>query len=424
MTGITWLILRAALQLIIIASIHQPSTSTFKLFDKLCLLSQGKTCYFGPISNTRDYLARLGHVMPSEVNPAEFYLDLINVDLAKPGDDTLERVARLTQAWAESEETNLVKAEIQRAVTSSRDLEKGLADLSKLRIERPSPWTIPIVLLHRSWIKAYRDVVAYGIRVVMYLGLAILMGTVFLRLNTNQSSIQPFINAIFFGSAFMSFMAVAYVPSFLEDRATFAKERANGLVGPLAFNVSNFFIGLPFLLAISLLFSVVEYWLSNFRPDGHAFWMWVMWLFLDLVAAESLVVLVSAIFPVFVVALAVAAFLNGLWMCVDGFLVPMNVLNPFWKYVFHYIDYQAYVFQGMMVNEFKARTYSCASTSAGNYHCMYESDLNSVGKIRGTSVLEAFDIHTGLEKTWAGIMIGIILGYRVLAYLALALRKT
>jgi hypothetical protein len=45
----------------------------------------------------------------------------------------------------------------------------------------------------------------------------------------------------------MSFMAVAYVPAFLEDRATFIKERANGLYGALPFMVSNFIIGLPFL---------------------------------------------------------------------------------------------------------------------------------------------------------------------------------
>lgn len=51
----------------------------------------------------------------------------------------------------------------------------------------------------------------------------------------------------FFGSAFMSFMAVAYVPAFLEDRSTFVKERANGLYGPTAFLVSNFIIGLPYL---------------------------------------------------------------------------------------------------------------------------------------------------------------------------------
>ena len=45
----------------------------------------------------------------------------------------------------------------------------------------------------------------------------------------------------------MSFMAVAYVPAFLEDRATFIKERANGLYGATAFMVANFLIGLPYL---------------------------------------------------------------------------------------------------------------------------------------------------------------------------------
>lgn len=45
----------------------------------------------------------------------------------------------------------------------------------------------------------------------------------------------------------MSFMAVAYVPAFLEDRATFVKERANGLYGATAFTIANFFIGIPYL---------------------------------------------------------------------------------------------------------------------------------------------------------------------------------
>jgi len=65
-----------------------------------------------------------------------------------------------------------------------------------------------------------------------------------------------------------------------------------------------------------------------------------MWLFLDLVAAESLVVFLASIFPNFVVALALIAFANGLWMSVGGFLVSPKVLNVFWLYVFHYIDYQ------------------------------------------------------------------------------------
>ncbi|KAF2459939.1 putative ATP-binding cassette transporter [Lineolata rhizophorae] len=409
--------------LVIIASIHQPSTSTYHMFDKLCLLSLGKTCYFGPISEARAYFTKIGYEMPAEVNPAEYFLDLINIDLVREGDDVRARMDHITREWAASNESVLVKNEIDRTIEAAKHPEKTMPDLDKIKINKPNPVVIPWTLLHRSWIKSYRDVVAYGIRIVMYLGLAILMGTVFLRLKSSQTYIQPFINAIFFGGAFMSFMAVAYVPAFLEDRATFAKERANGLVGPLSFMISNFIIGLPFLFLITVLFSIVIYWLTNFRNDGSAFMMWVLWLFLDLVAAESLVVLVSCVFPVFVVALAITAFANGLWMCVDGFLVPMNILNAFWKYVFHYIDFQAYVFQGMMVNEFKERTYDCTTTPDGGYQCMYPSELNSEGKIAGTAVLDAFGINTGLQGTWVGIMIGIIAVYRILAYLALRFVK-
>jgi ABC-type multidrug transport system permease subunit len=410
-------------QLVIIASIHQPSTTTFKLFDKLCLLSRGKTCYFGSVVGARDYFHKIGYRMPPEVNPAEFYLDLINTDLVRDGDDTAGRIQNITEAWTASEESAAVKQEISFVMSSVNDTTKQVPQLSDIKVEKPKPWTIPWVLLRRAWIKSYRDIVAYGIRIVMYLGLAILMGTVFLRFSTTQEHIQPFINAIFFSSAFMSFMAVAYVPAYLEDQATFFKERANGIVGPLSFMFANFLIGLPFLFLITVLFSVVEYWLTGFRADGTAFWMFVLWLFLDLVAAESLVVLVSSVFPIFVVSLAVTAFANGLWMCVDGFLVPMSILNPFWKYVFHYIDYQAYVFQGMMVNEFKHRTYECAQSAPGQYQCMYRSDLNSVGKIDGVAVLENFGINPNIQGTWIGIMIGIITVYRVLGYLALRLRS-
>jgi len=214
----------------------------------------------------------------------------------------------------------------------------------------------------------------------------------------------------------MSFMAVAYVPAFLEDRAMFVKERANGLYGPAAFLLSNFLTGLPFLFLISVLFSTVAYWLMNMNPTGPAFMTWIMRLFLDLLAAESLVVLLASLFPNFVVALALIAFANGLWMSVGGFLVSMPVLNAFWKYGFHYIDYQAYVFQGMMVNEFGGRAYACGQTAGGSCQCLYPSELQAQCKISGSAVLDNYGYSTGKEEEWVGILLGIIAVYRVLAW--------
>ncbi|KAL3712033.1 hypothetical protein TMatcc_000728 [Talaromyces marneffei ATCC 18224] len=409
--------------LVIIASIHQPSTATFMLFDKLFLLSRGKTCYFGPVSNAPDYFGRIGYPMPSAVNPAEFFLDLINTDLVKEGDDVVARTKDITQKWLVSKEAASINQEIEDIIAKAKQPGTSVPQLTDIHVQKPRSWAIPLVLLQRAWIKSYRDIVAYGIRIIMYLGLAILMGTVFLRFSPTQEYIQPYINAMFFSSAFMSFMAVAYVPAYLEDQATFYKERANGIVGPLAFMISNFIIGLPFLFIIAFLFAVVEYWLTGFRASGTGFMTFLMWLFFDLVAAESLVVLVSSVFPVFVVALAVTAFVNGLWMCVNGFLVPITVLNSFWKYVFHYIDYQAYVFQGMMVNEFKHRTYSCGKTAAGQHQCAYESTLNSEGMIAGVDVLKNYDINANKMGEWVGIIISIIIVYRLLGYVALRFRQ-
>ena len=86
--------------------------------------------------------------------------------------------------------------------------------------------------------------------------------------------------------------------AYLEDRAVYIKEGVhNGLYGPTAFMLSNFIIGLPFLLLIDITYSIISYWLCGFQPTAKAFVTWLMWLFLDLLAAESLVVLVTSILP-------------------------------------------------------------------------------------------------------------------------------
>lgn len=80
----------------------------------------------------------------------------------------------------------------------------------------------------------------------------------------------------------------------------------------MPFLVARFLIGIPHLIVISLIFSLIVFCLSNFRSGADAFFTWTVWLFLDLVAAKSLVVLIAVLAPIFVLALAGTAFINGL----------------------------------------------------------------------------------------------------------------
>lgn len=151
--------------MIVIASIHQPSTSTFELFDKLLLLASGRVCYNGSISSIRPYLEAHGIPMPLYINPAEFLLDLTSSDFALDGSVAQSRVEKLQYNWESSAESSSLTATIA-ALTKENAKPKSLSE-SKARA---SFLTVVLALLHRSFIKSYRDVVAYGIRFAMYIG--------------------------------------------------------------------------------------------------------------------------------------------------------------------------------------------------------------------------------------------------------------
>lgn len=46
-------------EMTVVASIHQPSSEVFELFDNLCLLSLGRTIYFGPSNASCQVIAQL-----------------------------------------------------------------------------------------------------------------------------------------------------------------------------------------------------------------------------------------------------------------------------------------------------------------------------------------------------------------------------
>ena len=408
-------------QLIVIASIHQPATLTFMICDRLLLLCQGHTAYNGPVARIAEHFRARGLSIPEMMNPAEYVLDFVNTDFAPSKEEVEQQLGEVTSSWYPSDQKKATDGELSDELARTSMGVEVIVDT--IYASRPSVMSLTATLVHRAFLKSYRDVIVYGIRVAMYLGLALLMGTVWLRLEPTQGNIPAFVSAIFFGGAFMSFMAVAYIPAFLEDFNNFRVERANGLYGPTPFLVANFLVSVPYLFCITLVFSLVEYWLSNFRPAADGFFTWVMWLFLDLVAAESLVVLVASLVPIFVVALAGTAFANGLWMCVGGSLRPIDGLNPFWRYAFHYIDYQSYVFQGMMHNEFGQRNFTCRPLAEGQCECAYDTTLKGECLIKGDVVPASYGLGDAPATYSVFVMVAIIVAYRVLAWAVLMWKR-
>jgi len=50
------------------------------MFDKLLLLSEGKSVFFGDAKDSVQYFSDQGHVCPSTYNPADYFLDVVSPD--------------------------------------------------------------------------------------------------------------------------------------------------------------------------------------------------------------------------------------------------------------------------------------------------------------------------------------------------------
>jgi hypothetical protein len=131
--------------------------------------------------------------MPQYTNPAEYALELVNTDFSSEQDQAESKLRHLMSQWDGSTD----KSSLESSIAGTKPLgEAGHLALDPDQRPAVQRMMVPIVLIHRNFIKSYRDVFAYGIRVAMYVCLAIMAGTVWLRLVPSQDNIQAFTNTI------------------------------------------------------------------------------------------------------------------------------------------------------------------------------------------------------------------------------------
>lgn len=132
-------------------------------------------------------------------------------------------------------------------------------------------------------------------------------------------------------------MAVAGIPAFLEERHVFMRETSNGLYTVESYLLSNLLVSIPFIFIITVSFSLVAYFAMGLQPGADRFFTFVGILFFSLMIAEAQTVFVSVAVPIFVAALAITAFTNGLWMVVQGFFVQKKNIPWFWRASLHQV---------------------------------------------------------------------------------------
>ena len=174
----------------IILSIHQPRSDMFQYFGNILLLSRGgQPMYAGKASAMLPYFSKLGYDCPPAMNPADFVLDLVTVDLQH---ETVEaatgrKVSALAANWA-SQFKRAESSRVNEACATARVM--SLVNLTTLRRgETPLHIAVPL-LLQRSAVGFRRKAGVLDARIAQVFGFAVITTLFWAPLKNEDVDIQ------------------------------------------------------------------------------------------------------------------------------------------------------------------------------------------------------------------------------------------
>ncbi|KAF9460328.1 P-loop containing nucleoside triphosphate hydrolase protein [Collybia nuda] len=407
--------------MIVLATIHQPSLETLAQFTNLLLLAEGKTCYSGPVNELEEFFERWGRPVGRFTTPSEHAMNYLNNDFTPSTESKSSTVQELREYYLSTiskpsgSSTPLLDDQIHQVDHYEQHGKAGA--LGTLF------WNT-MVLSERSAVNYSRNLLAYGVRAGMYGGMGLMLALIWIRLGDEDSTINDRLSVHFYSVAFLAFMSVAGIPGFLEERSVYYRETKNGLYTTLPFVLSNTVVNIPFLFACTLLFTLICYWAIGLHSGGAAFFRFLAFLFLAILAAESQVLIIASLLPVFVAALAIGAFMNGFWMSVGGYFIKARSLPRFWFYSFHYMDYQKYAFELLTNSDLRGITFRCDTIAEGVCTCAYPSSTPETCTVSGGDILAYLDIGSVSYGKWAAILVCINILYRIALFGALKARSS
>ncbi|KAM7249994.1 hypothetical protein ACFE04_021877 [Oxalis oulophora] len=389
----------------IVASIHQPSSEVFQLFNNLCLLSSGKTVYFGPVSGANQFFSINGFPCPTLQNPSDHFLKTINKDFEKDVEQGLDKTISAEEAIEILTNSYKSSENYQQILNSVSEIRKqDYVGIEKNK-SRAGFITQSLVLTRRSFINMTRDIGYYWLRVGIYIVLALSLGSVFFHVADGYDSIQAKSSLLMYAATFITFMAIGGFPSFVEEMKVFKRERLNGHYGATAFAIGNTFSALPFLLISSLIPGAIIYYIAGLREGYTHFLYFVCVLLACVMLVESLMMIIAAVVPNFLMGIICGSGVQGLMIMTGGFFrLPNDLPNPLWKFPLYYISFHKYAYQGMYKNEFEGQKYT-TNVSAGTTRV-----------ITGEEILrDNWQMEIGYSK-WVdlAILLGMVVLYRFL----------
>ena len=308
--------LSEATNVVIIMTIHQPAQPVFDMLQDLYILEKGRLAFFGPLNSAERYFASNHHICPVGINPADFYLDLVN---KMPDEDALTDAT-----WCDIYHRSIFYKNYSIAITNTT-IHGEFASIPK---EAPSAATRFVLLIDFFFKYYWRNIAFYHLRLLFLVIVAVFLGTIYIQLKTNTSSIPLYNGALFFNIYSVHTSVVISTGLVAVDRRLAVEQVKNAAITPGVYCLAQFIVSVPFNLFLAIIFQSVFHWLINMNPHGEAFIYAILITTGHLLLMESIMSIVVYTVKNAMLSLTLSMVVLGYLFLFAGFFVRTSDLPP------------------------------------------------------------------------------------------------
>ncbi|ETM00529.1 hypothetical protein L917_02754 [Phytophthora nicotianae] len=379
----------------VLATIHQPSSEVFAIFDQLYLLSDGSPVYQGKASESVDYFSSLGYPCPPQINPSDYFMrQLVVIDKATD-EAGVARVESLKEEWRKHQK--LPRSDSVSMFQSEQQLESMRVGLL----------TQVSVLAQRNILRFLRDGFALRVPFIQNLFLAVIVGLIYLQLDLDQKGIQNFSGAFFF--LVTNQIVVTANPVFVSvpmELALISREYKAGLYHLFSWFLSKNVSELPMQILLPIVFFVPIYFLMGI---GHGF---DVFIYLQIVmilinsCAIGLAYMVSCLVPRVDIAPLIGMVLIMPFMLFGGLLINSDDCPDYFVWI-QYISPVKYGYEAVM----KIFWNAVSSIECNTANCTART---------GTEVLESYSMTSRSALGDALLLVVLNVAFRTIAFISIS----
>lgn len=358
-----------------IVSIYQAGEQLYDLFDKVCVIADGKMVYFGSAKEARQYFIDMGYEPQDRQTTADFLVSVTNPSGRKIRDGFEGKVPRtseemaavflaspLGQANRDSIEHyrshNVGKPERIDAYRQSAIMEHADTAPKAHSYTISIPMQVRAVMMRRvQIIKGDWGTVVVNLAVQIFQ--SIIMGTVFLKLPDATSGYFSRGGVLFFALFFGALSSMAEIPALFAQRPIVLRHHKAAMYYPFIESFAHTMVDIPFTFVIQAVFVVILYLLVDLQRTASQFFIFFLFVFAMTTTMKAFFRMVAACFKTESAATSLAGVVVVVVALFTGYTIPKPNIPGALRWIM-YINPVRYGFEALLTNEFHTLNGTCS----------------------------------------------------------------